>query len=112
MRNRVVFLIVVLSALVTAAWTQSKTFATIDGQVITEQQVLAAAQSDLAKLDANKPQPQSAYDRARLETLWKHLDALVEEKLITLEAAKQQITKERLVEVEIESNVDTPSPAE
>jgi protein-disulfide isomerase len=95
-----------------AAQTSSKTLATVEGQVITEQQVLQAAAADLTKLDANKPQLQSAYERARLTVLWKALDSLIDDKLITLEAARQNITKQRLVEVEIDSNVETPSPQE
>ena len=35
------------------------------------------------KLDANRPQPQAAYDRARLEVLWRALNSLIEDKLIT-----------------------------
>jgi protein-disulfide isomerase len=96
----------------TAAQTNSKTLATVEGQVITEQQVLQAAAADLTKLDANKPTPQAAYDRARLEILWRAMDSIIEDKLITLEAARQNITKQRLIEVEIESNVETPSPQE
>jgi len=114
MKNRGVLLIAAALTVVSIALAQSnsKTLATVDGQAISEQQVLTAAAPDLTKLDANKPQPQAAYDRARLEILWKHLDALVEDKLIAAEAAKQQITRARLLEVEVESNVDTPSPAE
>src|SRR6185436_10671536 len=94
------------------AQSNSKTLATVEGQVITEQQVLQSAAADLTKLDANKPQPQSAYDRARLEILWKALDSFIDDKLITLEAAKNNMTKQRLIEVEIDSNVETPSPQE
>ena len=95
-----------------AAQTASRTLATVEGQPITEQQVLQAVASDLAKLDANRPQPQSAYERARLALLWKAVDSLIDDKLITLEAARQKTTKQRIIEVEIESNVETPSPQE
>jgi protein-disulfide isomerase len=108
-----VLLVVALVAVCSLAAAQtSRTLATVEGQIITEQQVLQAAAADLAKLDANKPQPQKAYDRARLEILWKALDSIIDDKLITLEAAKQNITKQRLIEVEIDSNVETPSPQE
>jgi protein-disulfide isomerase len=95
-----------------SAQTASKTLATVEGQTITEQQVLQAAAADLAKLDANKPTPQSAYDRARLAVLWKALDSLIDDRLMTLEAERQKITKQRLIEIEVESNVETPSPQE
>src|SRR6185503_17116733 len=114
MKMQRALLVVTLVAVCTfaAAQSTSKTLATVEGQVITEQQVLQAAAADLTKLDANKPQPQKAYDRARLEILWKALDSIIDDKLITLEATKQNITKQRLIEVEVESNVETPSPQE
>jgi protein-disulfide isomerase len=114
MKMQRALLVVILAAVssVAAAQTASKTLATVEGQAITEQQVLQAAAADLKRLDANKPQPQPAYERARLAILWKALDSLIDDKLMTLEAAKNQMTKQRLVEVEIESNVATPSPQE
>jgi protein-disulfide isomerase len=84
----------------------------VNGESITEQQVLTAARAELTRLDANRPQPQSAYDRARLEVLWRALDAIIEDKLITAEAAVLKVTKERLLEIEVESNVETPSAAD
>lgn len=107
-------LVVLLSFAVASALAQSTTnpYATVNGESITQQQVLTAARAELTRLDANKPQPQSAYNRARLEILWKSLDAIIEDKLITAEAARQKMTKERLLEIEVESNVETPSPAE
>lgn len=95
-----------------AAQSGSKPLATVDNETIAEQQVLTAAASDLSKLNANRPEPESAYARARLEILWKALDALVEDKLLAAEAARQQTTTERLIEIEIESNVSTPSTEE
>ena len=109
---RILLLAGFVAAASLAAAQAAKTLATVEGQIITEQQVLQAAAADLTKLDANRPRPQSAYDRARLEILWKALDSLVEDKLITLEAARNQMTKARLIEVEVESNVETPSPQE
>lgn len=100
------------AASLAAAQSTSKTLATVEGQVITEQQVLQAAAADLTRLDANKPQPQAAYNRARLEILWKALDSIIEDKLITLEAAKNNMTKARLIEIEIDLNIQTPSPQE
>ncbi|HET9220788.1 MAG TPA: DsbA family protein [Terriglobia bacterium] len=86
--------------------------ATVNGENIMEQQMLQAAAPELSKLDANRPQPQSAYDRARLEILWRALNSIVEDKLLTLEAAKNRMTREQLLEAEVESNVQTPSAEE
>jgi protein-disulfide isomerase len=102
----------VAAASLAAAQSTSKTLATVEGQIITEQQVLQAAAADLTRLDANRPQPQAAYDRARLEILWRALDSIVEDKLITLEAAKNNMTKARLIEIEVDLNIQTPSPQE
>ena len=114
MKMQRIGLVGILVSVCALAWAQTatKTLATVEGQAISEQQVLQAASADLTKLDANKPTPQSAYDRARLAALWKALDSLIDDKLITLEAERQKITKQRLIEVEIESNVETPSPQE
>jgi len=75
----------------------AKVVATVNGENITEQQMMQAAAADLSKLDANRPQPQAAYDRARLELLWKALNSIIEDKLITLEAAKNRMTREELL---------------
>jgi protein-disulfide isomerase/Skp family chaperone for outer membrane proteins len=95
-----------------AAQSNSKVVATVNGDNITEQQLQQAASGELSKLDANRPQPQSAYDRARLEILWKHLDSLVEDKLIDAQVKKGSMTREQLLNAEIDSNVETPSPEE
>jgi predicted DsbA family dithiol-disulfide isomerase len=102
-----------LAAVSLAAVQQNaKVVATVNGENITEQQMMQAAAADLSKLDANRPQPQAAYDRARLELLWKALNSIIEDKLITLEAAKNRMTREELLNAEVESNVGTPSPAD
>ena len=99
-------------ATLAAAQSDTKVVATVNGQNITEQQLLKAASGDLSKLDSNKPQPQSAYERARLEILWKSLNSLIEEKLIDAQVAKGSMTREQLLYAEIDSNVETPSPEE
>jgi protein-disulfide isomerase len=88
-------------------------YATVNGEAVTETQVLEVAKADLSRLEANRPQGgEPAYARARLEILWRALDSIIDDKLITAEAARQMITREHLLEAEVESNVATPSPAE
>jgi len=108
------FLFAGLLAAATFASAQSNTtvVATVNGENITQQQLQQAASTELSKLNANRPQPQSAYDKARLEILWKALDALVEDKLIAAQIARGSLTREQLLNAEIESNVETPSPEE
>jgi predicted DsbA family dithiol-disulfide isomerase len=96
-----------------AAQSGSKSVATVHGEVITEEQVTKAASADLARLDARRPQPDAkTAARDRLEVMWKALNAIIEDKLIAIEAARDQVTKEQLIDIEINSNVPTPSPEE
>src|SRR5678816_4162345 len=101
-----------LLAAVSVAAQSSKVVATVNGENITEQQMLQVASADLAKLDANRPQPQAAYDRAKLEVLWKALNSIIEDKLIAAGAAQSRMTREELLNAEVESNVETPSAEE
>src|SRR5688572_12611074 len=88
-------------------------YATVNGEAIPEEQVLQIVKADLTQLDANRPPGgESAYARARLAILWRALDAIIEDKLIAAEAARQQVTTEHLLNAEVESNVATPSPQE
>jgi len=95
-----------------AAQSNSKIVATVNGENVTEQQMMQTASADMAKLNANRPQPQAAYDRARLEILWKALNSIIDDKLIEAEATKDHMTKAELLQAEVESNVETPSPEE
>jgi protein-disulfide isomerase len=111
--HRRLLIVGLLAATSLTAFQQNpKVIATVNGENITEQQMMQAAAADLSKLDANRPQPQPAYERARLEVLWKALNSIIEDKLITAEAAKNRMTREELLYAEVESNVGTPSPAE
>jgi protein-disulfide isomerase len=98
--------------IVLVAQTASKTLAVVNGENITEAQVNKAAAGELAKLEADRPPTDATYARARLEILWRALDSIIDDKLITAEAAKLQMTREQLLEIEVESNVGTPSAAE
>jgi predicted DsbA family dithiol-disulfide isomerase len=113
MHRTVVLLGILVMSAALAAQSQSKAVATVHGEVITEDQVTKAAAADLAKLDARRPQPDAkTAARDRLEVMWKALNGIIEDKLIALEAARDQVTKEQLIEIEINSNVPTPSPEE
>ena len=103
-----------LLAVVPLSVAQSATavVATVNGENITEQQLLQTASANLAKLDADRPQPQAAYDRARLEVLWMALTEIVEDRLISAAVARFNITRDQLIYSEVESNVETPSDAE
>jgi len=101
-------------AIVTVASAQStpKTFAIVNGEAITEDQVMKAAASDLTALEGRKAASPGTYDRDKLVILHKALDGLVEEKLIAAEAARDKVTRAQIIDAEIDSNIAIPSPAE
>ena len=78
-----------------AAAQESKRLAVVNGETVTEEQVLKAAGPSLEKLTG----------RPRLEAMWKALDSIVEDKLLAAEAAKLKMSKDELINIEIESNV-------
>jgi len=92
-----------------AAGAPAKTVGLVNGEAITEDQVLAAASADLRELDARQPRNDRTLARDRLAIMHKALDSVAEEKMLALEAAKQQTTPQQIVEAEITSNVVIPS---
>ena len=92
-------------ATVAGAQSSSKPVAVVHGETITEDQMNKAAAADLAKAP-------NASAREKLEIQWKALNALIEDKLIGLEAARDSVTKEQLIDIEINSNVPTPDNEE
>ncbi|PYS06159.1 MAG: hypothetical protein DMG12_05020, partial [Acidobacteria bacterium] len=90
----------------------SKTTAVVNGEIITEEQVTQAAGADLHKLETRRPQAEATYAQEKLLIMHKALDSIVEDKLFAAEAAKQKITKEELIQNEIESNIEVPSDEE
>jgi protein-disulfide isomerase len=94
------------------AQSTSKPLASVNGETISEEQVMRAAAADLAALDAKKASSPATYDRDRLVILHEALDGIIADKLIAAQAARDKITKEQIIFSEIESNVETPSPEE
>jgi len=92
--------------------TTSKPFAVVNGETITEDQVMKAAAADLKELEAKKAQSPATYDRDKLVILHNALDDIIEDKLIAAAAARDKITKEQIIFAEIDSNVATPSAEE
>jgi predicted DsbA family dithiol-disulfide isomerase len=109
----VMFLGILLLTSALGAQSGSKSVATVHGEAISEDQVTKAAASDLAKLDAKSPKPDDkTAARQRLEVMWNALNSIIEDKLLGLEAARDQVTKEQLLEIEVNSNVGIPSEQE
>jgi protein-disulfide isomerase len=96
---------------VALAQAPGKTIAIVNGEVITDSQVQEAAARELQSLDARKIQFDAEHTRNRHAAVEKALNAILEEKLITAEAAKRGVSKEELVTSEIESKVEVPTDA-
>ena len=90
----------------------AKTAGLVNGEPITEDQVLAAAAADLQSLDARQPRNDRTLAHDRLAIMHKALDTVAEQKLLALEAAQLQTTPQQIVEAEITSNVAVPSDEE
>ena len=113
MTIRHVFAITLLAVTVSAsAQVPSKTFALVNGEAITEAEVTALAAADLAALEAKKAASPATYERDKLLILHRAMGSIIEDKLIGLAAARDRVTKEQVRIAEVESNVETPSPAE
>jgi predicted DsbA family dithiol-disulfide isomerase len=86
--------------------------ATINGQVITQQELEKAAEADLKSLDTRRLQNESSLAQDKQKILTAALEQLAADKLIEAEAVKQKKTKEQLLEAEVESNIDVPGDEE
>ena len=111
------FIAISVFVLATVASAQDKpatpaTFALVNGEAISAAQVTTAAAAELAALEAKKATSPASYEREKLIILHRAMGGIIEDKLISLEAAQNQMTKEQLRFAEVESNVATPSSAE
>src|SRR5215831_1569810 len=100
------------SATFAFAQSNANRVAVVNGETITQQQLETAAASDLKGIETRRLQNEAELQHDRQEILTKALDDLVADKLIEASAAKNKMTKEQLVQAEIESNVETPSAEE
>jgi len=103
-----------LLALSTAAAAQSgsKRLGVVNGQAITEDEVSKAAAKDLDNVELKRLQNEANYRREKQDALEKAFNALMEEKVLDAEAAKRKISKEALVQQEVDGNVKAPTTEE
>ena len=95
-----------------AAQSNSARVAVINGQNITQEELNKAAAADLKGLETKRLQNDAGIARDKAEILQKALEGIVAGKLIELEAAKNKITAQQLLDAEVNSNVETPSSEE
>ena len=108
------WIVFALLALSTAAAAQSgsKRLGVVNGQAITEDEVSKAAAKDLDNVELKRLQNEANYRREKQDALEKAFNALMEEKVLDAEAAKRKISKEALVQQEVEGNVKAPTTEE
>jgi predicted DsbA family dithiol-disulfide isomerase len=99
-------------ATLAAAQSTSPAAGFVNGEPITEDDLLRAASTALQRLAMDGPSNPAAAARARLEALHRALDVVAEERMLALEAASLGTTPERVLEAEVESNVAIPSREE
>jgi len=107
-------IVVGLSALSTVAAAQSgsQRLGVVNGEVITEEQVNKAAAKDIENVEIKRMQNEANARREKQEALEKALNSLMEEKLLDAEAAKRKISKQVLVQQEVDGNVKAPTTEE
>jgi predicted DsbA family dithiol-disulfide isomerase/Skp family chaperone for outer membrane proteins len=103
-----------LPAIAVAALAQSNSnrVAVVNGEAITQEELDRAAAADLRNVETKRLQKDAELAQDKQQALTRALDGLVADKLIDLEAKKNNMTKEQLLEAEVNSNVDTPSDQE
>lgn len=99
-------------ALMAAAQSNSTTVAVINGQNITQEELNKAAAAGLQNLETKRLQNELSLARDKAEMLQKALDDIVEDKLLELEAAKNKVSIDQLLQTEVETKVETPSTSE
>jgi protein-disulfide isomerase len=91
---------------------REQTLATVNGDVITETQVRKDSAEELEMLELQQLKAKAVAARTEQEILEKHLNALIEEKLLEAESAKRGVTKSELLASEVQSKVKEPTAEE
>jgi predicted DsbA family dithiol-disulfide isomerase len=89
--------------------TTGKRLAVVNGEVITEEQVQAAARQELESIELKRLQFEAELARGRSSAIENALEAFVTEKLLAAEAKKQNVSRDELVQAEVDAKVPFPS---
>ena len=112
MKKRTIFLLLLLAPALACAQSGQKPLAVVNGETLTEEQVLAAAAKEIESLDTRKLVFEAEHARNKHAAIEKALNGLLEEKLLTAEAAKRGISKQELVKAEVEGKAELPTDQE
>ncbi len=94
-----------------AAWAQGPV-AVVQGVPISDDELNQAAAADLDRLEMQRLQAEASFERNRHQLREAALNRLIEDRLFTLEAAKQNISRAELIAREIDRKVQDPTDAE
>jgi len=86
--------------------------ATINNINITESEIRKEASAELESMELRKLRDAAVHARTEREVLMEALERVLEEKLLSLEAAEQDISMEQLVEREIRRKITDPTEEE
>ena len=86
--------------------------ATIDGSVISEEELSRAAAADIEKLEVQKLQFEANLIRNRQQIREKTLDRLVDEKILDAEAVRRGVSRQDLLAKEVGDKVKDPTTEE
>jgi predicted DsbA family dithiol-disulfide isomerase len=88
------------------------TFATVNGEVITEADVRALAATELEAIENERLQFEAGTRQREHETMLAALDGMIADLLIEAEAESRNVSVAGLMEVEVAANQAEPDPAE
>ena len=83
--------------------------ATINDAVVTESEIRREASASLESIELQKLRNAALFARAEREAMLEALDRVLEEKLLALEAAEQDISKEQLIDREVRRKIKEPT---
>ena len=111
--HRALILLAVL-ALAVAAFAQSNSnrVALVNGQTITQEELDRAAANELRNLETKRLQNDASLAQDKQQILTRALEQLAADKLIEAEAKKLNMSREQLIEAEVNSNVEAPSDSD
>jgi len=104
-------ILVAFATLAGTAFAQSNAnrVAVVNGQSITQEDLDRAAASDLKNLETKRLQNDATLAQDKQQILTRALEQLAADKLIEAEAKKLNMSREQLLDAEVNSNVETPS---
>jgi len=94
---------------ITGAEKESVKAASVDGAIITEEQLRAEAADEMEALELQNLRSAASYARKQHEALEKSLENLLEAKLLDMEAAKEKVSREQLIDQAIKQKVPEPT---